>query len=829
MINYEYGNLFLENSIDKQLCITDDSGSVKITNKELWQQKFELTETICSEEQLTFGNCAASVVKFTAANIYTSLKGKWINIKMTLDGNEDVPFCLGRYKVDSDKPTADRKKRDYVAYDALYDIINAEIADWYNTLLPNTDSTVTIKQFRDSFFSCCDIEQEEAELINDDMVVAKTIEPEELSGKTVINAICEINACFGYIGRNGKFKYIYLKPIVEGVYPSETLFPNESLYPIEPDTTGISTRNYISANYEDYLVEKITKLQIRQEEDDIGTVIGSGDNTYVIQDNFLVYGKSGDELQTIGKNIFDKISGIYYRPFRAKAKGNPCLELGDAISLSTKYMAVHSYILQRTLTGIQTLRDEYTADGTQYQTAEVNGVQRQIIQLKGKTNVLTRTVEETRLKISDVEKGLYSQISVTAEEIRTELQNTKDGLGSSISQTAQGILSTVSATYETKTDAESSYTSLSSSISQTATSITAEVKRAKNAEEALSASIKINSEKIELKVSEGDVSSVISQESGKISIKSNRLSISSTYFTLTETGKITATEVDLTGKITAKSGEIGGFTITDDEIYNGSKDSLSSTSNGIYLGSDGIACGSKFKVTNAGILTATDVELIGKITANSGEIGGFKITNSSIYSGSKSSLSSTYSGIYIGTDGIAAGTKFKVNTNGEITAKSGTIGGFTIGEDKLNTNSKNSFSSGSGILIDESGIGFGDSKSDFAWMDALGFHTKYSTSGFVTSLRHAASGNAGYSSIRCGSNDVIKFNQNGSKLSGSYVRVGDSGSKLSFFYDTAPTSYGGSTKQTVANISYPSSATTEEVATKLNNLLTALRNYNLIG
>ena len=46
------------------------------------------------------------------------------------------------------------------------------------------------------------------------------------------------------------------------------------------------------------------------------------------------------------------------------------------------------------------------------------------------------------------------------------------------------------------------------------------------------------------------------------------------------------------GNITAQSGNIGGFTIGSSALYNG-KNSLSSTSEGVYLGTDGISIGSK--------------------------------------------------------------------------------------------------------------------------------------------------------------------------------------------------------------------------------------------
>ena len=498
----EYGGQFLKDSVDKQLSIVTDDGQIHITNNELHQEQFELTESLCSESELTFGSCEAGMVKFTVSNIFSGLKDKWITIQTVLAGNTANPFQIGRYKVYSDTPEADRTKRDIVAYDTLYDMINADVAEWYNTLLPDKDSATTMKALRDSFFGYFGIEQADIQLVNDDMKVGKTVEPEELSGATVLNCICEINGCFGHIGRDGRFHYIYLEQEIQGLYPRNDLYPADDLYPREPKSTRVGKNLYISAQYEDFLVKTIDKLQIRKEEDDIGVIVGSGTNAYVIQDNFLVYGKGNEELTGIANNIYEKIRGIIYRPFSADCKGNPCIEVGDAVRLPTRYEIIESYVLKRTLKGIQALRDDYEAAGEEYRSTQVNSVHKSIIQLKGKTNVLTRTIEETNSKITDVESGLSSEIKQTATDIRAEVKNTVDGLSSSIyqnaesiatevkraneaegnlstkiTQTAEGITTEVSKNYETKENATNTKTELETSIKQTADGFTAELSK----------------------------------------------------------------------------------------------------------------------------------------------------------------------------------------------------------------------------------------------------------------------------------------------------------------------------------------------------------------
>ena len=522
MIDFKYADLFKQNSVDVQLEIISDDGKIHITNTEFHEEEFELTESLCSQSELTFGAVEAGSVKFKVSNIFLPMKGRWMTIRMIIDGHTDQPFLIGRFKGYSDTPTADRKYRDVVAYDALYDILNADVAAWYNTVFPShkeqqkdkdgktTTVTVydpvTMKQFRDSFFKHFGIEQADIDLINDNMSIEKTVAVtpssetssdteesstigESMSGKEVLSCICEINGCMGHMGRDGKFHYIYLEQNIQGLYPRNDLYPADDLFPRDPKSNRIGKDLYITAEYEDFLVKTINKLQIREQKNDIGVIVGTGDNAYVIEDNFLVYGKGTKELKGIAKNILSKIRGIVYRPFTADCKGNPCLEVGDAVRLPTRYELIESYILKRTLKGIQALRDDLEADGEEYRTNGANGIQKSILKLKGKSNVLERTIEKTQSTITDVEKGLQSQITQTATEIRTEVKNTTDGL--------------------------------SSRITQNASSITAEVKRAQGQEVELAAAIKINEDKITAEVTRA--SKTEGELSGKIEVTAEEI------------------------------------------------------------------------------------------------------------------------------------------------------------------------------------------------------------------------------------------------------------------------------------------------------------------
>lgn len=527
MVNSELFELFPKHFIDKQVEITYSGGT--ITNTELFSESMELTESLSSESELRFGSCEASRIKFKIANVFLPMFGQEISVQMKLEDHHDTPFQIGRYKVTSDTPTADRRWRDIIAYDAMQEILDADVAAWYNKVLPDMESQTTMREFRKSFLEHFSVDEADPgqELVNDDMTVQRTIEPDQMSGKDVITAICEINGCFGHINREGKFAYIYLPQYIQGLYPANDLYPDHApdylpyqqetghLYPQDPKGNVLGRKgSYISCKYEDFITKEIKRLQIRKEENDIGVIINEDKegNTYIIQNNFLVYGKGTEELKKIAEKIFSKISGIIYRPYNAEVQGNPCFEVGDPIRLSTKYEIVESYVFERTLKGIQALRDSFSANGTETYGENLNTTHNSIVELRGKSNVLTRTIEETKSDLRDTEQNLRSTITQTASEIRSEVEKADEGLSSRITQNAESIETEVSRATKKETEIEGNLNSvnedLSSRITQTAESITTEVtkkiedetKRATEAESGLSGSLTTTREELTSKI-----------------------------------------------------------------------------------------------------------------------------------------------------------------------------------------------------------------------------------------------------------------------------------------------------------------------------------------
>lgn len=397
MIDYINENLFRKDSINKSWIITGDN--INLTNADLYSESIELQQSLSPDNNIFLGNCPASVFKFTTSAIATSFKDKEISVSIILNNDANNPFVLGTFIVTEETLSADKTKKDIIAYDSIYKIINSDVGAWFNGLT----FPMTLAMFRNSLFSYIGITQETTTLINDDIVVEKTIDADSISGAEIIKAICEINGVFGHINQDNVFVYKTLSDSVDYT---------------------ITAQMYASCEYADYEVENITQLQIREESGDIGVVVGVSGNDYIVEDNFLLYGKSSSELTTIATNLLSVIDGISFVPVKIQCIGNPCVEVGDRVEIvKSNNETIETLVLQRTIKGLQFLMDEIIAEGDEIYPDNVNGINVEIKQLKGKSNVLERSIEETRSTIRDVEQGLQTEIRQTADGIEVQIQD----------------------------------------------------------------------------------------------------------------------------------------------------------------------------------------------------------------------------------------------------------------------------------------------------------------------------------------------------------------------------------------------------------------------
>lgn len=430
----------------------------------LHSESVTIKESICDDEDLTLGGCIAFSCEFEVSEIIQhDLSKRSFDVTLEVHdeaGNTILEIPMGCYKVYSAEMVDDKDYKKIVAYDALYDA-SADVSDWYEGLFPvislnavtktddnGTESTVlvknygttTLKAMRESLLQHLGILYEEQSLVNDDMIVSKSLQPsgDNCTGLMMLKWMCEIHGGFGRMNRNGRFEVTTLQS--SGLYPDEDRYPDVDLYPENGNTSSVALgvsdeeprAEYITAKFEEYMTKYITGINVRTEDDDVGCTVGTAENPYIISGNALLFGKTAAELKPIAENILNVIKDIIYRPNTTELIGLPYVEVGDVYSVE-KEDVVESYVLSRTLSGIQLLRDTYEAKGSETRSNNVSDSS-ELIRTKAKILKIQKDIDGVRIEMSDLEEETSSQYEQTNKTIVLKVTNkgkmVQVGLGS---------------------------------------------------------------------------------------------------------------------------------------------------------------------------------------------------------------------------------------------------------------------------------------------------------------------------------------------------------------------------------------------------------------
>jgi hypothetical protein len=392
---------------------------------------FSLEENLCSNTDLTLGSCEAAIFKIKINGIVHDLTGRKVIVTQYVIGDDgttyEMPF--GTFYALKAGKQSDMGFKELTCMDPMIKT-DVDVSAWYNALTwPQT-----IKSMRESLLTYMGLEYEEQAITNDAETIDKTINPTSLIGRDVLRRLTELNGGFGHFTRNGKFKVIQLSGL--GLYPSEDLYPAEDLFPSE--SGEYIAAGYEKIDYEEYIVEQITSVTVREDDEDIGATAGVPGNPYIISGNFLLFSKSGVTLQRIVNNLYLQVKNKFYRPHNTTMIGLPYMEVGDSVTIITSDDAIESFIFKRTLTGINAMNDVISASGNQYRDQKVTQPT-EIQQLKSKTLKIQKSVDGLQIDLADTAEGLQNQINITAGQLQTQITDTEDNLQTQIIQTTTDI------------------------------------------------------------------------------------------------------------------------------------------------------------------------------------------------------------------------------------------------------------------------------------------------------------------------------------------------------------------------------------------------------
>ena len=200
----------------------------------------------------------------------------------------------------------------------------------------------------------------------------------EINPRGIMESVMEFMTVFGRNGRNGEIELFRLADNF-GLYPAETLYPEEDLFP-KGSNVGILVRScYKTAWYDDHLTKPYDRVSVTYRNES-GTETyayyalvdetkegydESAFQTYSLSDNYLIQNGTftSGQIEEILSGVGEKIRNIRYMPADIELIGLPWVEAGDVITIITEDSAIDTCILRRTLSGIQSLEDNFESRG----------------------------------------------------------------------------------------------------------------------------------------------------------------------------------------------------------------------------------------------------------------------------------------------------------------------------------------------------------------------------------------------------------------------------------------------------------------------------------
>lgn len=363
-------------SSHKVLTIT--LGSFSFSNDQIAPESLSIDEILESEDYLHFTGCNTSKATFTLFGISANFKGQSVTITIKADNTDTITLFHGYVESQTVKDYTSGTV-DFTCFDTLYTVGQTDVAEWYKSLT----FPITIGNLRAQLFTYLNLTAVSTTLVNDSVEIDRQYIPENLAAIDVIKALCQLDAVFGIINRNGEFEFRTLQTI---------------------GTSDDTVDYYKTIDYERYSVKSIGKVIVRQSDSVAGASFGSGDNVYIVQGNMFTYNLSDVVLHGIAQNIHARVHGKVYVPYSADTYGMPWVEVGDVLTYRVfdpetgTHTPMQFYVLHRKLSGIQDILDTTSAEGQEYQTVFLSNLSVQIDTIKADVESIKQSLDKAVIK-----------------------------------------------------------------------------------------------------------------------------------------------------------------------------------------------------------------------------------------------------------------------------------------------------------------------------------------------------------------------------------------------------------------------------------------------
>lgn len=369
-----------------------------------------LTRAVNSGQELTLGSVCAAMAELELLVQGTSPIGQGDSFTL-YRGEEKIGVFT------AEKPVWKSARRVKItAYDNVVKL-DKDLTAWLETW---DHWPCTLQELAQAVCEACGAELVSQELPNGGFLVEK-IPQQALTGRKLMGWIGQAAGRFCQAQPDGALAFRWYEPAAQRICPAGSQEENKIFY-----YQG-------SLTLADYQTAPIEKVQIRQDDRDVGTLwpdTGEG-NTYCITGNPLLAAQKAEDLIPIAQSLYQQLQAVSYTPCTVTVSGEEDVSPGQILQVEDAGgRAAAVYVMETNLNGSKLTvkstgsanRDSITLKNSQTEVlggkllrlqTDVEGLRAEHVDTAGKTASLSVTVE-----------GIESK--VTAQQ--AELDSTKESL-----------------------------------------------------------------------------------------------------------------------------------------------------------------------------------------------------------------------------------------------------------------------------------------------------------------------------------------------------------------------------------------------------------------
>lgn len=378
---------------------TQRKSYIRVGNNSFFIQNLDVNADAYDEGNI-IGNAIAKIAKFDieTANVHGISEFELFDGIWT--GNQYEYISLGTFTLFEEKGVDD-----FFSSVTAYDKLIKFNKKYDPSIIP---FPISMYNFTKKICEQADIVLLNQSLPNGDKILTENIFVENETLKKILNAICQINGCFGIVSQDK------LKLLLKG---TDTIYLEK--YQLSKTESKRTTWKW------NQLVLGMSNVDgeyvMRQDLDDIAR---NGVHKLVINDNPFVYTQALREEYI--DNLFNQIKGFGYVAFETEWEGLSYIELGDLVNLDGKESIVLRYNLKSpnglnsTLSAPSIIDSvvEYVDNSsslenrmqkTEYQVDKANGLIRELV---SKTTIVANTINSVgSVRLENAHVGLLHKLS----------------------------------------------------------------------------------------------------------------------------------------------------------------------------------------------------------------------------------------------------------------------------------------------------------------------------------------------------------------------------------------------------------------------------------